>query len=534
MSNAATTLILRFRDLVTALGGTIESHQELASNCGHVWWGWWHKSGETVPDEAFRQLNRTASSSPSHLKILMLDSGRNLVFSATCLEIHWDKDHKRIPSPQASETPPYYSSQNYLAWFKLCQIEQVPESDLQKYSYVCVDEFFEDGNSRYSGFYKKRVHDADELRQQDRTIWFLRDFHHDDHLHAVRLLNGNQLAPRNFDSDFSNSKSLNLLWVSDLHFSDENHAFPSESTASKHDLGQAIEVAAKFHGITDFAGVLVSGDITWRAAAHEFELARRFFTRVATSPSKLDNYRFAIVPGNHDLKFSDAPENPEAAINDLIAPSEARAEFAKMYKELFYLSPNAHLSSGRRLLLGGSVPVEIVCLNSSVIEQKKGWYQGHGFVGHEQLEDAAQQMSWTETRPNTRPFRIAMLHHHLMPVTYRETPYGGYPYSVVFDAEALVQWVVANRVDLVVHGHMHEPFCSRISKPIGTPGRDCEWHTFHVVGMGSSGVAQSHRTGPNTFGVLQFGTDTVEVSIFSVDPTQPSEEIWRISVKRRT
>jgi hypothetical protein len=531
-TNTPTTLILRFRDLVTVPGDTIANHNAISDRNGHVWWGWWNKSGEKVPDATFRELNKVAKST-NGLKILLLDSGRDAVLTATCYGIDWNKDQARIPSPERTLTPDYYSDQTYFAWFKLGPIASTDASELQNFTYVRVDDFFENSLSRYAPFYGKRVHDPDELRQQDRTIWFVRAFAAStDLVHQLLLLNGKQIAPCDYESEFAKSKSLNLLWVSDLHFSDgNNHAFPASSTSTRRDLGQAIEDAAKSSGIHDFAGVLVSGDLTWQGSTGEFELARMFLRRLATSPSRLDNYRFAIVPGNHDLKFSPEPANKAAAVNEALAPDEARAEFARFYRELFYLSPNRHLSSGRRFLLGGCIPVEIACLNSSVIEQKKGWYQGHGFVGDDQLGHVAQGMGWTQPTPATRPFRIAILHHHLMPVAYRETPFGGAAYSVVFDAEAIVQWLVTHRVDLVLHGHMHKSFTARVSRPIDeSPDGPSAWHTFHVLGLGSSGVSKDHRSDANCFGVLQFNGKSLQVTIVSVDPAEPSKVLSRTQV----
>jgi len=323
MVDSPSTMILRFRDLVTADGGTVTMHNEISAANGFVWWGWWNKSGETVPDDVFRQLNAKAKS--TGLQILFLDSGREKVFTAKCLAIEWDKEHRRINSPDPTRTPQYYSSQSYFAWLKLETVSELSDEDLQKYTYVRVDEFFENHQSRYTPFYGKRIQNPDELRMQDRTIWFVRPFNpRTDLVHALVLLNAKQIAPSHFETEFAKSKSFNLLWVSDLHFCKDsvNHGFPLKSSTTKHDLGQAIEEAAKRHSIHDFAGVLLSGDITWSADPEEFSAARQFLTRIGRSPSSLDNYRFAICPGNHDIRFSDAPSDKAAAVNDAVAPEK--------------------------------------------------------------------------------------------------------------------------------------------------------------------------------------------------------------------
>ena len=45
------TVILRFRDLVTSENGTIEQHKALIDKYGYVWWTWWKKGGEKIPDD---------------------------------------------------------------------------------------------------------------------------------------------------------------------------------------------------------------------------------------------------------------------------------------------------------------------------------------------------------------------------------------------------------------------------------------------------------------------------------------------------
>jgi hypothetical protein len=195
---------------------------------------------------------------------------------------------------------------------------------------------------------------------------------------------------------------------------------------------------------------------------------------------------------------------------------------------MFYLAPNEYLSCGRRLLIGRAVPLEVVCLNSSWLQQEQGMFQGHGFVGEQQLSDAEKRMGWQAEDTSPRTYRIVVLHHHILPTTYRFSPERGYPYSVVLDAEALVRWLVRHRVDLVLHGHMHQPFCARVSRPVDLSNPDGQWHEFHILGMGSSGVnaAELGETKDNTFGVLRFEAEGLSVYVHTIHPTNPSRLLW--------
>ena len=42
--NVNGVVVLRFRDLVTEPGGTIDEHRRLIAAHGSAWWGWWMRS----------------------------------------------------------------------------------------------------------------------------------------------------------------------------------------------------------------------------------------------------------------------------------------------------------------------------------------------------------------------------------------------------------------------------------------------------------------------------------------------------------
>lgn len=58
-----TTLILRFRDLVTAPGETLSLHRDLCIARGLTWWGWWNRADERVPYNLFVRLKFLAVTS---------------------------------------------------------------------------------------------------------------------------------------------------------------------------------------------------------------------------------------------------------------------------------------------------------------------------------------------------------------------------------------------------------------------------------------------------------------------------------------
>ena len=59
---------------------------------------------------------------------------------------------------------------------------------------------------------------------------------------------------------------------------------------------------------------------------------------------------------------------------------------------------------------------------------------------------------------------MVVLHHHVVPILYREVPVYERQASVVYDAGALCRWLAQWEVDLVLHGHMHDPAAVKASR----------------------------------------------------------------------
>jgi hypothetical protein len=544
---APNTLILRFRDLVTSTGDTLARHREIvAKPPGQVWWGWWHKDGERAPYREFKQLAVVARS-PAGLDILLFDSGRKTLHKAHCTEIKWETD-EAIEAPDPALTPSYYRRQRYRAWFRFDRIEDYDTSDaptkgdpvaieraLRAWSYRRVDGFFDVRPSRFDAFYDKRVHSLEELRQQDRSIWFLQPFEEAHRIHEVSLLDARTLKPENYPATYEQIEEDSLLWLSDTHWSvDHHHAFADPADRSRPgerslDVALQRELAGPVH--TQFSrggpplawgGILHTGDVTWRAAAGEFEQGYSALGQLLDGRS---SYRLAMCPGNHDLAFSTDPADKDTPIRH--TGPRARAGWVDFYKSLFYIPPTNTLASGRRFLMGNTVPVEIACLNSCHLQQHKDLFQGHGWIGDDQLEEVELGMGWRD-RP-ARAFRMVMLHHHVVPVTHRELPRAGASYSVVLDAVALLRWCVKFGVRLILHGHMHQPHVTRLSMR----NEAGAWHTITIASMGSSGVEQGHlgEVGKNTFGLLRFADDAAELTWHTVHRTNPSEELTTLAVR---
>lgn len=82
-------------------------------------------------------------------------------------------------------------------------------------------------------------------------------------------------------------------------------------------------------------------------------------------------------------------------------------------------------------------------------------------MSDKQLEYVANKMGWEEN-VQTNSVRIVIMHHHYMPTCLVEQVDVKKPSSVVYDAERLVQWLAKYDIKLLLHGHKHQSFVSKI------------------------------------------------------------------------
>jgi hypothetical protein len=522
------TIILRFRDLVTSSGQTIIEHNDIIKKKGFVWWGWWQKPFEQVPFEVFTALHKKIENEGS-IEIVLFDTGELKLFKAACDKIEWSNKREKLKSPDSDSTPNYYRDQEYLAWFRFRSIDVKPLSDteLSKFAYIDVPAFFSSPEIDYSSFNNKVVASNLELKQQDRTIWFVRDSRPSDLNHEIRIANPKYIVPSDFPKDFRATAKNRLIWVSDLHFG-HTHGFIQDVPVQNQNksLGVAIENACSNLKKTEIAGVIASGDISSHGKEEGYKNAYdNFFAPLCSLMTANDFYNWIICPGNHDFGFADSKLEEG---KDVPAPtSESTKFYSDFYNRLFKLYPNKYFCSGRRWLLGNAYPVEIIALNSVNLQQVGGAFQGHGYVGHEQLDFAKSQYNWQATN-KVKPIRIAVLHHHMMPITYTESTQAGSRYSISLDAEALTRWMLENDVKLVLHGHMHQPSIATIKRPINITSTDRDpkqWPELTICSLGSSGVRAEEfgEIRSNMFGIISFEDQCIRIEVYTVHPQVPTK-----------
>jgi 3',5'-cyclic AMP phosphodiesterase CpdA len=522
---AFSSIILRFRDLSTPAGTTtIEEHRRIIAAKNYVWWGWWRKQGEIVPESAFRDILAEIRKFGPY-QIYLFDTGKYELRRARLVDIKWDNGLSLIPTPDREATPNYYGDAHYLAWFKLESIEEttLAEAELQNWSYVRIDEFFETKKSVFDAFYDKRLASFTELRNQDRTIWFIRPKTNTDGVHEIHVYDRSKTAPSNFSEEVVQIHTSNLLWVSDPHFSNDNHDFPRTPEMGRFNLSEAIRRDLEYLEVESVGGLLISGDLTWRGARAEFEWAAKFIDDIK-SWAKLTASQVIVCPGNHDLAFTNEPWTKGSRATETGEASSA--EYRHFYEQLYEAKPTRYLASGRRFWVPDGQIVDVAALNSSALQQVADAFQGQGFLGAQQLTETADSMKWSRDHTRAKGYRICMLHHHVVPILHREHPEIGTAASVVYDAGAFMRWLVENEVDLVLHGHMHLPSIVKESRALDYPNQE-NWHEITVAALGSSGVSIGHRPNqPNSYGRLEFTRKGVTLTVrrISADDAIPHDQ----------
>src|ERR1035437_7151321 len=68
------SVVLRFRDLVSDVGGTISEHRSLIRSHDYTWWGWMMRPQEKVPRVLLCELRRVIDAK-GNAEIFLFDTG---------------------------------------------------------------------------------------------------------------------------------------------------------------------------------------------------------------------------------------------------------------------------------------------------------------------------------------------------------------------------------------------------------------------------------------------------------------------------
>src|SRR6266404_2667191 len=491
-------VLLRFRDLFAEVN-TISAHNEIANAAGRVLWGWWKKPPELMPDPGLTLIKQDLTPNAT---VLLVDSAKGVLYRAPLFNVHYQPGGMLQSPPTPDLCPTYYRDKVLPAWFEIGVIEEpsLPLSYLSDYVYSHSNRTAprQSATALPDSAIGQPVLDLDFL-DSNISLWFIVPT---DEL-GIRL---RSRIVKGLSRGVWALKGKYVLHISDPHFGPQ-HAFRNQLSTrglriAKESLLEALLQDLEAIGISenDVALVLVTGDLTWAGDPHEFANAQKFLEGLC-SKLGLHNSQVVIVPGNHDIEWRDE----KGDVDD-----NAELNYANFCASFYGAEPEEPFLRIHRFLINER-PVCIIGLNSCRIESKEN--AGLGFVGREQLRLA---LRFLNSNHRDNELRIALVHHHLMPVNYIEgIDWESKKVSIMLDAEAVLRSLVFARTRLVLHGHQHQPFISIVRRIVDGfvdpfEGKECCVDgSIAIVGGGSVGVDRAHINiiGRNSYNIIELSPD---------------------------
>jgi len=247
-----------------------------------------------------------------------------------------------------------------------------------------------------------------------------------------------------------------ILHISDLHF-----GRPYVPVA-----GEALQRIAPSLALD---AIVVSGDISQRAKAHEFEEARRFLDRLPSVP-------MLVVPGNHDVPLYRVAERilkPHGLYRAHIAPE---------------LNPILELDGAMLVGLDSTSPFRCIT---------------NGRVHRDQLEHCGQIFAAAPASA----VRIVVAHHHFAP---------GPDYAhdrTMPKARRAIDSFVDQGVEMILGGHAHRSYIGNTLNFF--PGNHRDRGIIIVqCGTTTSSRGRGAERNENTFNVIDIGERMLSVMHF--------------------
>lgn len=488
-------LLLRFRDI---LQNTVDRHNDIiksGNTNNRVLWGWWKKRTEAFPQtlcEIKEHLDRKGTKTIS--TIFFINSDTKELYKANLFRILLETNMKSFCPPEAEDLcPKYYNETELYAWFEVGEIQLIRPIDLEDY-------VFSTRNSTYNGNGLSAISKSRISQSIDTTDFsFLND-----NISLWFICNKDDIRPTSIKT-FPNiyhktyaTKGCYILHLSDLHFGSQHaYAIPNANNGiiGKQTLIDSIcrDLLVQKISLSEIALILITGDITCTANAHEFNEATRFIEEMKQR-FNLGAGQIVCVPGNHDVEWIDK----SGVLNE-----DAELNYRNFSRNIYNCEADDSLIRINEFLIDGK-KVAILGLNSCRVESRET--AGIGYIG-------AAQMQLVEDFINSNldlTYKIALLHHHLLPVNYTEAYSNDQKnVSILLDSEALMQTLISCKVQTVLHGHQHQPYFSQIRRfiPAGVAGSENGLDgSLNIVGGGSVGTSQAYLNsiGRNTYQLLKF------------------------------
>ena len=264
-----------------------------------------------------------------------------------------------------------------------------------------------------------------------------------------------KLSPKHLDR-------TTLLHISDLHFTANSRWDQPPFSLLLADLGQ-------HHGDIDL--VVCTGDMIDSPIADTYfhnscdvaiTNAKKFLMEVCLESEVDPEKGLFVVPGNHDYR-----------VKGLVESIRIKALFPIYFDSYF------------RSALLPDLNVLIASFDSNGIDPRP--YLATGVVEQQEFEGLVRWLQLDPIRghPTFRQLtRIALLHHHPMPIAATESRKvtEAVEFTILKNAANFMRVAIQSEIDLILHGHQHFIGYSRASFPTASTNREVA-----VVAAGSVG-----------------------------------------------
>lgn len=310
---------------------------------------------------------------------------------------------------------------------------------------------------------------------------------------------------------------IDILHISDLHFG-RFFGF-SDGPTFQREILRALGTASQRYGINP-KYILATGDLSSIGALSELNEASDSLFAIGAHrlipPSNV-----LVCPGNHDIDWAKTKQIARESKKDKAEAARLTPAKFENYLSVFAPRPGAahHPSAIRPLPRATKLKdvdaafsinfytddnLLVFALNSSV--QESHFEEHHyGYVGKRQLDQVDDALSAAKIEHDDA-YKIVMVHHPLLAPDDHDG-------SGMRDPLYFYNWLHANRINLIVHGHQHYARYDRMhTRP----------HGMTVLGAGSSSAHLKAR--PDAYQTF---------NIVRVDPQKARDlKTWQVEFRR--
>lgn len=436
-------------------------------------WWGWWKKHDEESNEEYLKSISVDLKKEKILSIGLFNRSTDEYFEANLCNMEFDFS-EQIYTPSQELTPEYYNSQSLFCWFKLSHIKIIQLEEFER-------KFIKVPSSLEKSFF---------LSSKSNTIVQQR----------IKV------------------ESNYILHISDIHFGTD-YGFPAIKAPDQKPLIDHLDEYINYEKDISIGLILISGDLTSRGDVNQFFQQVINFLNLLCEKFSLTKEKIVIVPGNHDIPLTNADKT-----------NYSHEETYKAFLNQFY-GEKKEISGINTFLLPDNIKVDILRINS--IRLREEHESNFGYVGWDDYPRIIQESGISKNKS----VKIALLHHHLLPVPNEEAldslgEFGSV--SVTVDSGKVIEGLQNYGFQIVLHGHQHVPGLNKVGR-----GRREEYNLvldkeLYLLGAGSLGAKVDRLSGhmrDNSFSILKIQESNIEIEAMQFNMSKKPELYFKTQIK---